>query len=189
MLLVLIDKVSPRLGSLLHSISCIPVSQCREDKMCLIRNPPKKLAYVSWIHESVNVTDGKLIVRNERGTSTANVWLAVSDSSCTLQLILPSAFNAIHLLSVAASKSVLLLLHNTAPCEGWKVSSTIQIYSATPTVHLHPHTWIPFLDPGPFMHFVLLMTVDVRHCSWASEDHVDNCVKFGLFLSVTVSPL
>lgn len=86
-----------------------------------------------------------------------NVWLAVSDSSSPLHLILPSAFNSIHLRSVSVAKSVLLLLHNTAQCEDGKVLRTIQIYSATPTVHLHSLTWMPYLDPEPFMHFVLLM--------------------------------
>lgn len=77
----------------------------------------KKLAFISEIHESVSVTDGKLIINNERGISSVNVWLAVSDSSSPLHLILPSAFNSIHLQSVSVSKSVLLLLHNTAPYE------------------------------------------------------------------------
>lgn len=96
-----------------------------------------------------------MIINNERGISSVNVWLAASDSSSSLHLILPSAFNSIHLLSVSASKSVLLLLHNTASGEDGKVLSTIEIYS-TPTVHLHSFTWIPYLDPVPFMHFVFL---------------------------------
>lgn len=87
-----------------------------------------------------------------------NVWLTVSDSSSPLNLILPSAFNSIHLLSVTASKSV-LLLHNTALCEDREVLSAIQIYSATPTVHLRTLTWMPYLEPIPFMHFVLLLTL------------------------------
>lgn len=53
-----------------------------------------------------------------------------------LHLILHSALNPIHLLSVSAAKSVLLLLHNTALCQDWKVLSTIQIHSTAQTVHL-----------------------------------------------------
>lgn len=99
-----------------------------------------------------------MIINNERGISSVNVWLTVSDSSSPLHLILPSAFNSIHLPSVSASKSVLLLLHNAALREDREVLSTIQIYSATPTVHLHSLTWVPYLEPVPFMHFVLLLT-------------------------------
>lgn len=118
----------------------------------------KILAFISLIHELVSVTDGKLIINNERGISSVNVWLAASDSSSPFHLILPSAFNSIHLPSVSASKSVLHLLHNTAPCEDREVLSTIQIYSATPTVHLRSLTWMPYLEPVPFMHFVSLLS-------------------------------
>lgn len=48
-----------------------------------------------------------------------------------LHLILHSAFNSIHLLSVSAAKSVLLLLHNMVPCQDWKVLSTTQTLNNT----------------------------------------------------------
>lgn len=62
------------------------------------------LSFPKPMNRSV-LTDGKLIINNERGISSVNVWLTVSDSSSLLHLILPSAFNSIHLLSVSASKS------------------------------------------------------------------------------------
>lgn len=37
--------------------------------------------------------------------------------------------------------------------------SIIQIYSATPTVHLHSLTWMPYLELVPFMLFILLLTL------------------------------
>ncbi len=111
-----------------------------------------------------------MIINNERGISSVNVWLTASDSSSPLQLNLPSAFNSIHLLSVSAAKSVLVLLHNTAPCEGREVLSIIQIYSATPTVHLHSLTCMPYLEPEPFMHFVFAVDfVNARRCCLTSE--------------------
>lgn len=72
--------------------------------------------------------------------------------------ILPTTFNSIHLPSVTASKSV-LLLYNTAPYVDGELLSTIQIHLATPAVRLRTLTWLPYLEPVPFMDFVFLLTL------------------------------
>lgn len=83
----------------------------------------------------MSAADGKLIINNERGIFSVNVWLAASDSSSLLQLILSSAEekkNSINLQSVSISKSAPLRPHNMAPWKNWKVLWTV----AAPTIHL-----------------------------------------------------
>lgn len=89
------------------------------------------------------------------------IWM--SGSLCLIHLpifhqILPTTFNSIHLPSVTASKSV-LLLYNTAPYVDGELLSTIQIHLATPAVRLRTLTWLPYLEPVPFMDFVFLLTL------------------------------
>lgn len=94
------------------------------------------------------------------------VWL--SGSQCLIHPTISiwfstRRFNSIQLLSVSASKSV-LLLHNPAPCQDWKVLSTIQIHSVTPTVHLRSLTWMPYLEPVAIHAFCLFGIVFLWIC-------------------------
>lgn len=89
------------------------------------------------------------------------VWM--SGSLCLIHPPLSIWFSPPHF-SLFISWVLLLLnqysSYTTRHCARTKrCLSAIQIYSATPTVHLHTLTWVPYLEPAPFMHFVLLLTL------------------------------
>lgn len=89
------------------------------------------------------------------------VWM--SGSLCLIHPPLSIWFSPPHLILFISW--VLLLLnryssYTTRHCvKTERFLSAIQIYSATPTVHLRTLTWMPYLEPVPFMHFVLLLTL------------------------------
>lgn len=126
------------------------------------------------MNQSVKQMENRMPTK-ERGIPRAHVWLAEPDSSSLLSVILLSTFNSFHLPSVSASKLV-LLPHNTAACQGWKVLSAAQTQCAAAIVHLHSLTSMPHLYSLPFMDFDFICEfVNAVLCSFWVSTAVD-CV-------------
>lgn len=102
--------------------------------------------------------------------------------------ILPTTFNSIHLPSVTASKSV-LLLYNTAPYVDGELLSTIQIHLATPAVRLRTLTWLPYLEPVPFMDFVFLLTLWMPDSLQKAMWIIEYCFFFPLVIMLVIGLL